>query len=118
MKLMRSLVVFILIWINLIVIGINFGFSFIEAYGKKESKEDSSYNLRRIKEKQIIQNPNNLNEASNVPRNLKVNEFELYIFYLNISSILFVIILSISYLLQPKNAAIVNVAMKNVWMIV
>ena len=51
---MGSLVVFILIWINLIVIGINFGFSFIEAYGKKESKEDSSYNLRRIKEENIL----------------------------------------------------------------
>ena len=43
---MRSLVVFILIWINLIVIGINFGFSFIEAYGKKESNENYSYNLQ------------------------------------------------------------------------
>ena len=102
MKFMRSLVVFILIWINLDVIGINFWFSFIETFGKKESKENDSYNLRRIKEKQIIQNPNNLNEASNVPRNLKVNEFELYIFYLNISSMLFVIILSISYLLKPN----------------
>ena len=102
MKFMRSLVVFILIWINLDVIGINFWFSFIETFGKKESKENDSYNLRRIKEKQIIQNPNNLNEASNVLRNLKVNEFELYIFYLNISSMLFVIILSISYLLKPN----------------
>ena len=93
MKFMRSLVVFILIWINLIVIGINFGFSFIETFGKKESKENDSYNLRRIKEEK---------EASNVLRNLKVHGFELYIFYLNISSMLFVIILSISYLLKPN----------------
>ena len=69
---MRSLVVFILIWINLDVIGINFWFSFLKTFGKKESKENDSYNLRRIKEKQIIQNPNNLNEASNVLRNLKI----------------------------------------------
>ena len=43
-----------------------------------------------------------MKEASNVLRNLEVHGFELYIFYLNISSILFVIILSISYLLQPN----------------
>jgi hypothetical protein len=98
MAYMRSTIAFGLIWINIIINGlIIFFFTQIK---RNNYLEHHSYNLRGTKEKQLKSNYNE--QPPKNLRNLKAEGLEQIILYLDSASMLFVILLMISFCITKK----------------